>query len=67
MLCPSATMSNLADYRIGTVGRPLPGVEIRLDDDGELLIKGENVFIRILAHGRRNPGRLHSRRLFPIR
>ena len=23
-----ATMSNLADYRIGTVGRPLPGVDM---------------------------------------
>lgn len=39
-----ATMSNLADYRIGTVGKPLPGVEIRLDTDGEILIKGANVF-----------------------
>jgi long-chain acyl-CoA synthetase len=39
-----ATMSNLADYRIGTVGRPLPGVDIRIADDGEILIKGENVF-----------------------
>jgi len=42
--CAPATMSNLADYRIGTVGCPLPGVEIRLDHDGEILIKGENVF-----------------------
>ncbi|BBO74190.1 long-chain-fatty-acid--CoA ligase [Desulfosarcina widdelii] len=39
-----ATMSNLADYRIGTVGRPLPGVEIKLDEDGEILIRGDNVF-----------------------
>jgi long-chain acyl-CoA synthetase len=39
-----ATMSNLADYRIGTVGRPLPGVDIRIADDGEILIKGDNVF-----------------------
>ena len=39
-----ATMSNLADYRIGTVGRPLPGVDIKLSDDGEILVKGENVF-----------------------
>jgi long-chain acyl-CoA synthetase len=39
-----ATMSNLADYRIGTVGRPIPGVEIRIADDGEILIKGDNVF-----------------------
>jgi len=39
-----ATMSNLADYRIGTVGKPLPGVEIKLDEDGEILIRGDNVF-----------------------
>ncbi|MFH0997742.1 MAG: long-chain fatty acid--CoA ligase [Pseudomonadota bacterium] len=39
-----ATMSNLADYRIGTVGRPLPGVDIRIAGDGEILIKGDNVF-----------------------
>ncbi|WP_319524895.1 long-chain fatty acid--CoA ligase [uncultured Desulfosarcina sp.] len=39
-----ATMSNLSDYRIGTVGRPLPGVEIKLDEDGEILIRGDNVF-----------------------
>jgi len=39
-----ATMSNLADYRIGTVGRPLPGVDIRIADDGEILVQGENMF-----------------------
>ena len=39
-----ATMSNLADYKIGTVGRPLPGVQIKIAKDGEVLIKGDNVF-----------------------
>jgi long-chain acyl-CoA synthetase len=39
-----ATMSNLAHYRIGTVGKALPGVDIRLDDDGEILVRGNNVF-----------------------
>ncbi len=31
------------DFRIGSVGRPLPGVTIKLGDDGEILIKGLNV------------------------
>jgi long-chain acyl-CoA synthetase len=31
------------EARIGTVGRPLPGVEIKLLDDGELLMRAGNV------------------------
>ncbi|UBU16781.1 AMP-dependent synthetase/ligase [Nonomuraea gerenzanensis] len=30
--------------KIGTVGKPLPGVTLRIDDDGEILAKGRNVF-----------------------
>jgi long-chain acyl-CoA synthetase len=38
-----ATWNGLGNVRIGTVGRPLPGVEVRLADDGELLVRGGNV------------------------
>ncbi len=32
--------------KIGSVGRPLPGVAVKIAGDGEILIKGSNVFAR---------------------
>jgi long-chain acyl-CoA synthetase len=40
----AATISTLEDHRFGTVGRALPGVELKIAPDGEILIKGANIF-----------------------
>jgi long-chain acyl-CoA synthetase len=39
-----ATYSTIEEHKFGTVGRMLPGVEARIADDGELLLKGANIF-----------------------
>ncbi|QKV96601.1 long-chain fatty acid--CoA ligase [Streptomyces sp. NA02950] len=37
-----ASMS-LLEYRTGVAGRPLPGVEVRVADSGEILMRGPNI------------------------
>jgi long-chain acyl-CoA synthetase len=39
-----ATVNTPEQVKIGTVGPPLPGVGIRIAEDGEILIRGNNVF-----------------------
>lgn len=40
----AATLNTPEEPRLGTVGRPLPGVELKIAADGEVLIRGGNVF-----------------------
>jgi long-chain acyl-CoA synthetase len=40
----AATVSTVENHRFGTVGRALPGVDIKIAEDGEILIKGPNIF-----------------------
>ncbi|MGW0040439.1 AMP-dependent synthetase/ligase [Rhodococcus sp. NPDC003348] len=39
-----ATVNTARNHRFGTVGRTLPGIEARVAEDGELLLKGGNIF-----------------------
>ncbi len=41
--CGALTLNRPQAYRFGTVGRSLPGVELRLGDDGEILARGPNL------------------------
>ncbi len=39
-----ATLNSPSHFKIGTVGRPIPGASVRIADDGEVLLKGAHVF-----------------------
>jgi long-chain acyl-CoA synthetase len=40
---PVVSFNRPGENRIGSIGRPIPGVEVRVAPDGELLVQGENV------------------------
>ncbi|MBA2763472.1 MAG: long-chain fatty acid--CoA ligase [Thermoleophilaceae bacterium] len=39
-----ATVNSLEEFRFGSVGKPLPGQEIKIAADGEILLRGPNIF-----------------------
>jgi long-chain acyl-CoA synthetase len=40
----AATISTPEDFKVGTIGKPFPGCQVKIADDGEILVKGPNVF-----------------------
>jgi long-chain acyl-CoA synthetase len=40
----AATVSSPEEFKIGTIGKPFPGCEVKIAEDGEILVKGPNVF-----------------------
>ncbi|SMC85314.1 AMP-dependent synthetase/ligase [Kibdelosporangium aridum] len=44
----AATQNVPEAYRVGSVGRPIPGVEVKLGEDDELLVRGPIVFMGYL-------------------
>ncbi|HYI37394.1 MAG TPA: AMP-dependent synthetase/ligase, partial [Thermoleophilaceae bacterium] len=39
-----ATANTPEEFRLGSVGKPIPGVEAKIAEDGEVLLRGANIF-----------------------
>ena len=39
-----ATVNTLNEFKAGTVGKPIPGCEVKIAEDGEVLMAGDNIF-----------------------
>ena len=65
--CGVATCNPPDKVKIGTVGPPIPGVEIKLAEDGEVLVKAPSVMPGLPEPAREERRDLRRRRLAPDR
>ena len=42
--CAAATLNTLDEVMVGSVGRTLPGTDVKIADDGEVLMRGPHIF-----------------------
>ena len=42
--CAAATLNTLDEVMVGSVGRPLPGTEVKIASNGEVLMRGPHIF-----------------------
>lgn len=41
--CPATHINRFNNYKFGTVGQAIPGVEVKLAPDGEIIVRGDNI------------------------
>jgi len=52
---PVVTVNHPFSARLGSIGKPMSGQEVRINPDGEILVRGENVATEYLAGGIESP------------
>jgi long-chain acyl-CoA synthetase len=57
---PVVTVNDPGNVRLGTVGRPIPNVEVMLAPDGELLVRGPNVMLGYYHHPDETASAIHD-------
>ncbi len=58
--CGPTSFNKAGQGKLGTVGAPVPGVEVKIAADGEILVKGRNVFLGYLHDEAATQDALHD-------